>query len=292
MGFKLLDGKLLSEKIICELKSEVITLKNKLQRVPGLAVILVGNDPASEIYVNNKKKACAEIGINSFEYLLSEKVTTKEIKALIEKLNQDQKINGILLQLPLPAGLDEYELLSYINPQKDVDGFHPENIGKLLIGLDTFISCTPLGIIMLLQQYQIETEGKNVVVLGRSNIVGKPIAAILMQKEFNATVTVCHSKTNNLKEVTSRADILIVAIGKPKFVTADFVKQDAIVIDVGMNRIIVDDGKTKLVGDVDFETVKEKTSFITPVPGGVGKLTIAGLMKNTLAAFKIQNGIN
>lgn len=286
MLHKIIDGKLISENILNNLKLEIISLKAKYQQEPGLAVILVGDDPASQVYVRNKKDACLKIGINSYEYRLHSKTTEGELISLIQKLNQDPLIHGILLQLPLPKHLSEYKLISLINPEKDVDGFHPENLGRLLIGIRALKSCTPYGICELIKAYQIPTEGKYAVIIGRSNIVGKPLAAMLIQKEFNATVTICHSKTINLKEIASTADILIAAIGQPLFVKADFVKKGAVVIDVGMNRIYLEDGKTKLVGDVSFDEVAPKTSLITPVPGGVGKMTIAMLMKNTIEAFK------
>jgi len=286
MQHKIIDGKLISENILNNLKLEIISLKAKYQQEPGLAVILVGDDHASQVYVRNKKDACLKIGINSYEYKLPAKTTEGELISLIQKLNQNPVIHGILLQLPLPRHLSKYKLIALINPEKDVDGFHPENLGRLLIGLRALKSCTPYGICELIKAYQIPTEGKHAVIIGRSNIVGKPLAAMLIQKEFNTTVTICHSKTINLKEIASTADILIAAIGQPLFVKADFVKKGAVVIDVGMNRIYLEDGKTKLVGDVAFDEVAPKTSLITPVPGGVGKMTIAMLMKNTIEAFK------
>ncbi|MFA5878570.1 MAG: bifunctional methylenetetrahydrofolate dehydrogenase/methenyltetrahydrofolate cyclohydrolase FolD [Candidatus Margulisiibacteriota bacterium] len=282
----IIDGKAVADKILDEIKTEIVILKEKYHKAPGLAVILVGDNPASQVYVRNKKEACAKLGINSYEYRLSAEANEEELISLIKKLNCDPLIHGILLQLPVPKKFSEYKLISLINPDKDVDGFHPENVGKLLLGLAAFKSCTPYGICELLKAYQIPTESKHVVIIGRSNIVGKPLAFLLMQKEFNATVTVCHSKTANLKEITKTADILVAAIGQPLFVKADFVKDGAVVVDVGMNRIQLEDGQAKLVGDVDFNEVSLKTSFITPVPGGVGKMTIAMLMKNTLDAFK------
>jgi len=275
----LIDGKELAKKIRANLRDEVTELKNKGVN-PKLAVILVGNDPASKIYVNNKNKACEDVGIEFEEYLLDENIEMCELLKLINSLNDNPNIHGILLQSPIPRHLDINLAIEEISPKKDVDGFHPISVGKLMIGQDTFVSCTPYGIIKMLEEYNIEIEGANAVVIGRSNIVGKPIAGCLLNK--NATVTICHSKTKNLKEITSKADILIVAIGKANFVTEDMVKSGAVVIDVGINR--VDDGK--IVGDVDFEKVKEKASYITPVPGGVGPMTIAMLMNNVVKAAK------
>lgn len=265
-----------------KLKEEVITLKEKGIN-PKLAVIMVGDDSASQIYVRNKSKVCNEIGIEFDEYLLPEKTQQKELLELIEKLNNDKTINGILLQSPIPKHLDINEAFRTISPEKDVDGFHPTNVGKLVLGQDTFISCTPFGIMKIFEDYNIDLEGKNAVVIGRSNIVGKPMSQCLLNQ--NATVTICHSRTKNLAEVTKQADVVVAAIGKPCFVTADMVKKDAIVIDVGINR--GEDGKIK--GDVDFENVKEKASYITPVPGGVGPMTIAMLMTNVVKAAKEQN---
>lgn len=278
---QIIDGKELARNIRQKLKDEVEELKNA-DIHPKLAVIMVGDDKASKVYVKNKSKACEEIGIEYEEFLLPEKTTMEELISLIDELNNNTTIHGILVQSPLPKGLDANEAFQAISPKKDVDGFHPVNVGKLSLNQDCFVSCTPYGILKMLETYQIPIEGKHAVVIGRSNIVGKPMAKCLLNK--NATVTVCHSKTNNLDEITKQADILIVAIGKPKFITADMVKEGAVVIDVGINRM--DDGK--LVGDVDFENVKEKTSFITPVPGGVGPMTIAMLMENVVKAAKQQ----
>ena len=247
---------------------------------------MVGENSASKIYVKNKSKACNEIGIEYEEFNIQNKITSEELKELINKLNEDSTINGILLQSPIPSNLDINEILKTIKPEKDVDGFNPVNVGKLVLNQDTFVSCTPFGIIKMLEEYNIDLCGKNVVILGRSNIVGKPLLHCLLNK--NATVTICHSKTQNIKEITSKADILITAIGHPRFVTSDMVKDDVVVIDVGINRL--DDGK--IVGDVDFENVKEKASYITPVPGGVGPMTIAMLMNNVIKATKRQNGMN
>lgn len=244
----------------------------------GLAVIVAGNNPASRIYVDNKKKDCEYIGINSYEYALPEDVTQDEVLKLIETLNNDDKIDGMIVQLPLPKHIDEEKVIKTISPKKDVDAFHPENVGKIMIGNYGFLPCTPAGITELLKEYNIETKGKNAVVIGRSNIVGKPMALLLINAD--ATVTVCHSKTQNLSEITKKADILVVAIGKAKFVTADMVKEGAVVVDVGMDR----DENGKLCGDVDFESVSQKASYITPVPGGVGPMTRAILMKNAVTA--------
>ncbi len=252
---------------------------------PGLAVILVGDDPASRVYVNNKKKACEEVGFNSFEYKLPATTTQEELLALVKELNNRKDVNGILCQLPLPKGLDDNVVIEAISPLKDVDAFHKQNVGRIMIGDYDFLPCTPAGIMEMLNAYDISVEGKECVVIGRSNIVGKPMAMLLLHQ--NGTVTICHSRTKNLKEVTSRADILVAAVGIPKFVTADMVKDGAVVIDVGMDR----DENGELCGDVDFENVKDKCSFITPVPGGVGPMTIATLMKNTLKAAEIQHNI-
>ncbi len=280
---KLIDGKLVSASVKEEVKKEVGELKEKGISV-GLAVILVGDNPASKIYVNNKKKACEETGIVSSEYVLPENASESEVLSLVETLNNEKSVNGILCQLPLPAQIDEKKVIRAISPQKDVDAFHSENVGHIMIGDYSFLPCTPAGIMEMLKYYNIEVSGKNCVVIGRSNIVGKPMALLLLHK--NGTVTVCHSKTVNLKEITKNADILVAAVGKAKFVTEDMVKEGAVVIDVGMNR---EEGK--LCGDVDFENVSKKASFITPVPGGVGPMTIATLLKNTVTAAKLQNGI-
>ena len=278
----LIDGKELAKKIRANLKIECEELKNK-QINPKLAVIMVGDDLASKVYVRNKSKACEDVGIEYKEYLLSSNTKQKELIELIEKLNQDNRINGILLQSPIPANLDINEAFRTISPQKDVDGFNPVNVGKLVLNQDTFLSCTPYGIMKMFEKYNIDLTGKNVVILGRSNIVGKPLMHCCLNK--NATVTVCHSKTQNLAQKAKEADILISAIGKAQFVTADMVKENAVVIDVGINRL--ENGK--ITGDVDFENVKEKASYITPVPGGVGPMTIAMLMNNVIKATKRQN---
>ena len=275
----IIDGKALAKKIRENLKKECEELKQK-GIIPKLAVIMVGNNPASKVYVKNKSKACEEIGIKFEEYLLDENITQKELINLIEKLNKDNTIHGILLQSPIPEQLDINEAFRKISPEKDVDGFNPVNVGKLVLNQDTFVSCTPYGIMKMFEAYNIDLTGKNVTIIGRSNIVGKPLIQCCLNK--NATVTICHSKTKELKEHTKKADILIAAIGKSKFITEDMVKKDAVVIDVGINR----DENGKLTGDVDFENVEKKASFITPVPGGVGPMTIAMLMNNVLKATK------
>jgi len=282
---QLIDGKELAKKIRQNLKIECEELKQKGIK-SKLAVIMVGNDPASKVYVKNKSKACEDVGIEYEEHLLEENTSQKELINLIEKLNNDKTINGILLQSPIPANLDINEAFKTISPEKDVDGFNAVNVGKLVLNQDTFVSCTPYGIMKMFEEYNIDLTGKNVVILGRSNIVGKPLIHCCLNK--NATVTTCHSKTQNLKEITKKADILISAIGKANFVTADMVKENAVVIDVGINRM--DDGK--ITGDVDFQNVKEKVEFITPVPGGVGPMTIAMLMNNVIKATKRQNSMN
>ena len=280
---KIIDGKAVSSAVKESIKNEVSALREKGVSV-GLAVILVGEDPASKIYVANKKKACEQLGIISQEYILPENTTEEELLKLIDTLNSEKTINGILCQLPLPKGIDEQKVIKAISPEKDVDAFHPQNVGRIMIGDFDFVPCTPAGIIEMLDYYGISAEGKTCVVIGRSNIVGKPMGMLLLHK--NGTVTICHSRTKNLSEITKTADILVAAVGKAKFVTSDMVKDGAVVIDVGMNR---DDGK--LCGDVDFDEVSKKASYITPVPGGVGPMTIAMLMKNTLTAAKKQNGL-
>lgn len=280
----LIDGKELAKKIRANLKIECEEL-NKEGIKSKLAVIMVGDDPASKVYVRNKSRACEDVGIEYEEYLLESNTTQKELIDLIKKLNQDNTVNGILLQSPIPSNLDINEAFRTIAPEKDVDGFNPINVGKLVLNQDTFVSCTPFGIIKMFEEYNIDLTGKNVVILGRSNIVGKPLIHCCLNK--NATVTTCHSKTKNIQEIASKADVLISAIGKAHFVTADMVKENAVVIDVGINRL--DNGK--ITGDVDFENVKEKASYITPVPGGVGPMTIAMLMNNVIKATKRQNGM-
>ena len=280
---KIIDGKELAKKVRLELKDEVEKLKKDENIHPKLAVIMVGSDPASQIYVRNKSKACDEIGIEFEEFLLDENTTQKELLDLIDKLNENEKVNGILLQSPIPKNLDINEAFRRISPEKDVDGFNPVNVGKLTLGQKGFISCTPFGVIKMLEEYNIDIEGKNAVVLGRSNIVGKPMSQCLLNK--NATVTICHSKTKNINDITKNADIIVAAIGKKEFVKGDMVKEGAVVIDVGINR--GEDGKLK--GDVDFDEVSKKASYITPVPGGVGPMTIAMLMTNVVKAAKDQN---
>ena len=277
---QILDGKSLSLKIQEELKEKVSSLKTK----PCLAVILVGDDKASKVYVRNKERAAKYIGINTITYKLEESTTTEDLLVLIDKLNNDSSINGILVQFPLPKHIEEEKVLFSILPEKDVDAFHPTNVGHLHLGTPKMVPCTPAGIIRLLDEYQISLDGKNAVVIGRSSIVGKPIAQLLLER--NTTVTLTHSHTHNLKDIVKNADIVIVAIGKPKFVTKDFIKEGAVVIDVGINR----DENNKLVGDVDFENVKDLTSFISPVPGGVGPLTVAMLMNQTYNAYMNQLG--
>ena len=280
----IIDGKELAKKIRANLKIECEELKKKNIN-SKLAVIMVGEDPASKVYVRNKSRACEDVGIKYEEYLLDSKITQKELIELIEKLNNDKTINGILLQSPIPSNLDINEAFRTISPQKDVDGFNPVNVGKLVLNQDTFVSCTPYGIMKMFEEYDIDLTGKNVVILGRSNIVGKPLIHCCLNK--NATVTSCHSKTQNIAQKAKEADVLISAIGKANFVTADMVKDGAVVIDVGINRL--DNGK--ITGDVDFESVKEKASYITPVPGGVGPMTIAMLMNNVIKATRRQKGM-
>ena len=277
--YKIIEGKEVSVAVREEIKAEVEILKNQ-GKSTGLAVVIVGNNPASRVYVNNKKKGCAEVGMESFEYALPEETTTDELLELVEKLNNDDAVDGILCQLPLPKQIDEKKVLNAIAPHKDVDAFHPVNTGHIMIGDHSFLPCTPAGIMEMLKYYNISVEGKECVVIGRSNIVGKPMAMLLLGQ--NGTVTICHSRTIDLAEVTKRADILVAAVGKAYFVTPDMVKDGAVVIDVGMNR----NAEGKLCGDVDFEAVKDKCSFITPVPGGVGPMTITMLLKNTLTASR------
>ena len=280
----IIDGKAVSKKVKEDVKAECEQLKAK-GITPGLAVIIVGEDPASQVYVHNKEVACEACGFHSVKYALPAETTQEELNALIDELNRDNSINGILCQLPLPKHLDDKEVINRINPIKDVDAFHPVNVGAIMIGDYNYLPCTPAGVMELIHSTGVDVSGKKAVVIGRSNIVGKPMAMLLLHE--NATVEITHSKTQSLADVTKQADILVAAIGKAKFVTADMVKQGAVVIDVGMNR----DENGKLCGDVDFEGVKDKCSFITPVPGGVGPMTIAMLMKNTLTAAKLQNGV-
>ena len=290
MSAIIIDGKKISEEIREEIKKEVEELKAKYGIIPGLATILVGENPASVSYVKAKQKVAQNLGFYSVQENLPENISQEELIAIIKKYNNDEKIHGILVQLPLPKHIDEEEIINAILPDKDVDGFHPVNLGRLLRGNPSFIPCTPYGIMVMLEKIGCDVEGKEVVIVGRSNIVGKPLAVLLFQKRKpigNATVTICHTKTKDLAFHTKRADILIVAIGKPKFIKADMVKEGAVVIDVGVNRIgISPSGKAILCGDVDFDEVKKKASAITPVPGGVGPMTITMLMKNTLESAK------
>lgn len=279
---KIFDGKAVREYNLDKIAEQVSVLKEK-GVLPTLAVIIVGSDPASRIYVNNKKAACERTGMRSLEYALPEETTTEELLELIDKLNADKEVNGILCQLPVPRHIDKNAVLERILPEKDVDCFHPENVGRLSIGNGELVPCTPMGMVKLLEYENIDPTGKHCVIIGRSDIVGKPMAMLMLAR--NATVSICHSKTVNLAEITKQADILVAAVGVAKFVKADMVKEGAIVLDVGMDR----DENGKLCGDVDFDDVKDKASFITPVPGGVGPMTIAMLMRNTLTAADIQN---
>jgi methylenetetrahydrofolate dehydrogenase (NADP+)/methenyltetrahydrofolate cyclohydrolase len=276
---ELLDGKKTASLVRERIAEEVEELKAEGKGVPGLAVVIVGENPASKVYVGQKEKACKAVGFNSILHRLPEDTTQEDLLALVDKMNHDPEIDGILVQLPLPRHMDSDSIIAAIRPEKDVDGFHPINMGKLVTGLKGTEPCTPKGIMYILNEYGVELEGKRAVVLGRSNIVGKPIAHMLMAK--NATVTVCHSRTKDTASYTREADVIVAAVGKPKFLTADMVKEGAVIVDVGINRL--DSG---LVGDVDFEALKEKASFITPVPGGIGPMTIAMLLQNTLEAFR------
>ncbi|MBU1230032.1 MAG: bifunctional methylenetetrahydrofolate dehydrogenase/methenyltetrahydrofolate cyclohydrolase FolD [Proteobacteria bacterium] len=283
----LLDGKATAQSIRTELSAEVAALAPRLGRAPGLAVILVGQDPASQVYVRNKERACAEVGIASFAHQLPASAAQSELEELISRLNDDGRVDGILLQLPLPKGLDSLALLERIAPHKDVDGFHPQNMGRLAQGLPGFAPCTPAGVIELLRRYDLPTQGKHAVVVGRSNIVGRPLSIMLSQpgRFGDATVTLCHSRTPDLAEQCRRADFVFAAIGKPRFVTCDMVKPGAVVVDVGINR--VEEG---LVGDCDFEILCTTASAMTPVPGGIGPMTIAMLLRNTVQAYKAHTG--
>lgn len=281
---QIINGKAVSAETRAAAAAEVKKLSELGIKV-SLAVVLVGNDPASAVYVRNKERACEEIGVRSVKYLLPEETTQEELMSLIDKLNSDPEINGILVQMPLPKGLDEKAVTEAILPEKDVDAFHPENVGRIMIGDYSFLPCTPAGVMELLKSADVDICGKSCVVIGRSNIVGKPMSMLLLHK--SGTVTICHSKTRNLADVCRGADIIVAAVGKAGLVTADMVKEGAVVIDVGMNR----NSEGKLCGDVDFEGVSAKASYITPVPGGVGPMTIAMLMKNTVTAAKMQNGL-
>ncbi len=274
---KIIDGKAVSARVKAQVKAQAEELKAKGISI-GLAVVIVGDNQASRVYVNNKKKACAEVGFESYEYALPEQTSETELLELVDKLNNDDKVNGILVQLPLPAHINETSVINAIRPDKDVDAFHPENVGHIMIGDYSFLPCTPAGVMELIADTGVDVCGKNCVVIGRSNIVGKPMAMLLLHK--NGTVTITHSKTRDLKEICAGADILVAAVGKAKFVTPDMIKEGSVVIDVGMNR----NEQGKLCGDVDFEACKDKAGYITPVPGGVGPMTIAMLMKNTLTA--------
>ena len=288
MAFTVIDGKTFAQSLRNKVAKEVKTLNDAHQYTPGLAVVLVGNNPASHVYVRNKKKACEEAGIASFEHLMPEDATREALIAKVKELNADPKVNGILVQLPLPRAEDEQIIIQTIDPAKDVDGFHVINAGKLATGdLSGMVSCTPLGCLMLLKEYAGPLAGKHAVVLGRSNIVGKPMAQLLLTE--SCTVTVAHSKTKDIAAICREADIIVAAVGKPQLVKKDWVKPGAIVIDVGINRITLPDGKEKLVGDVDFDAVKEVAGAMTPVPGGVGPMTIACLLHNTLKAARQQN---
>ena len=282
---QIIDGKAVSAAVKQEVAEEAARLRDEKGLKVGLAVVIVGNNSASRVYVNNKKKACEAVGFQSFEYALDESTTQEQLLDLVDVLNRDDRVNGILVQLPLPAHIDEKAVINAILPAKDVDAFHPVNVGRIMIGDYAFLPCTPAGVMRLIESTGVDITGKQCVVVGRSNIVGKPQAMLLLQK--NGTVTICHSKTKNLKEICLGADILVVAVGKAKFVTGDMVKEGAVVIDVGMDR----DENGKLCGDVDFECAEKRAAYITPVPGGVGPMTIAMLMKNTLTAAKQQAGI-
>ena len=282
---QIIDGKAVSASVKQEVADEAAKLREEKGLKVGLAVVIVGNNPASRVYVNNKKKACEAVGFQSYEYALDENTTEEQLLDLVNVLNRDDRVNGILVQLPLPGHISEKAVINAISPDKDVDAFHPVNVGKIMIGDYSFLPCTPAGVMRLIESTGVDISGKHCVVIGRSNIVGKPQAMLLLQK--NGTVTICHSKTQNLKEICQSADILVAAVGRPNFVTGDMVKEGAVVIDVGINRL--DNGK--LCGDVEFESAEKKAAYITPVPGGVGPMTIAMLMKNTLTAAKQQAGL-
>ncbi len=281
---EIISGKVVSAKVKEDVRKETEILAEKGIKV-GLAVVIVGDNPASRVYVNSKKKACEEVGFCSYEYALPEETTEKELLDLVDVLNKDEKVNGILVQLPLPKHISENAIINAISPEKDVDAFHPFNVGKIMIGDFAFLPCTPAGVMELIDSTGVEIAGKSCVVIGRSNIVGKPMSMLLLHR--SGTVTVCHSKTKNIAEICRNADILVAAVGKPNFVTGDMVKEGAVVIDVGINRL--ENGK--LCGDVNYEEAEKKASFITPVPGGVGPMTIAMLMKNTLTSAKIKHGL-
>lgn len=289
---KLIDGKKTAQKVKDEIKAEVAAIVDKHEKGPHLVAVIVGDDPASQTYVASKERAAINVGMTSSTYRYPEETTEEELLGVIDFLNKDEEVNGFIVQLPLPDHIDVDKIIDSIDPAKDVDGFHPMNVGKMTIGQEAFVSATPAGILELLKRYKIDTEGKHCVVLGRSNIVGTPVSILMSRKAKpgNATVTICHSKTQNMAEMISTADILICAIGQPQFVKASMVKEGAVVIDVGIHRIPAKNEKGyKLVGDVDFNEVAQKASYITPVPGGVGPMTIAMLLKNTLLAFKRKN---
>ena len=279
---EIISGKIVSEKLRSELRDEIAEFKNKNGITPGLAVIMVGNNPASAVYVRNKHKACLDVGIESYQIEFPEDITEDQLLGKIDELNADDKVNGILVQLPLPNGINEERVIERISPEKDVDAFHPSNVGRIMIGNYSFLPCTPAGIISLLDYYNVEISGKRCAVVGRSNIVGKPMALLLTER--NGTVTLCHSRTQNLDKILLESDIIVVAIGKPEFLKADMVKPGAVVIDVGINRT----SEGRLVGDVAFDEVSQVASMITPVPGGVGPMTITTLLRNTLLAAKMQ----
>ncbi|MBR2283603.1 MAG: bifunctional methylenetetrahydrofolate dehydrogenase/methenyltetrahydrofolate cyclohydrolase FolD [Ruminococcus sp.] len=282
---QIIDGKAVSAAVKDEVAAEAARLREERGLKIGLAVVIVGNDQASRVYVNNKKKACEAVGFQSYEYAMDEDTTQEQLLDLVNVLNRDDRVNGILVQLPLPGHIDEKAIINAISPEKDVDAFHPENVGRIMIGEYSFLPCTPAGVMRLIASTGVDITGKQCVVIGRSNIVGKPMAMLLLQK--NGTVTICHSRTQNLKELCLTADILVVAIGRAKFIDGSYIKEGAVVIDVGMDR----DENGKLCGDVDFESAEKKAGYITPVPGGVGPMTIAMLMQNTLTAAKQQAGI-
>ncbi|MEJ7625343.1 MAG: bifunctional 5,10-methylenetetrahydrofolate dehydrogenase/5,10-methenyltetrahydrofolate cyclohydrolase [Ferruginibacter sp.] len=289
----ILDGKLVAQAVKDKLKQEVISLQEKGKKLPHLAAILIGNNGASETYVANKIKNCGEIGYKSSLIRLDERVSEEKIASVIMELNENEDIDGILVQLPLPDNVNEERIVSLVDPLKDVDGFHPLNVGKMILGQETFLPATPYGIMLLLEHYKIETSGKQAVVIGRSNIVGRPMSILLSQNTGfgNSTVTLCHSKTKNLKEICLQADIIVAALGKPAFLKTDMVRENAIIIDVGITRIADENKKSgyTLKGDVDYENVAPKCSYITPVPGGVGVMTIAALLMNTLKAYQQRN---
>ena len=284
---QILDGKALAKKIKRELKAKIQTLQPQIGRPPGLAVIMVGDNPASAVYVRNKEKSCKKVGIASFGKHFKDDISEKELENVIYELNEDERVDGILIQLPLPPKFDSVALLHKIAPQKDADGLHPLNLGHLMRSEIGLRSCTPAGVMALLDEYNIQLEGKNAVVVGRSILVGKPLALMLLEK--NATVTIAHSRTKNLADITRGADILIGAVGKPELIKADMVKDGAVVVDVGINRIETTEGKFKLVGDIDFESVSHVADFITPVPGGIGPMTVAMLLKNTVLSYEMSN---